>query len=71
MVWQTLTGRKRVVALTPVLAEELEAFGIADAEESGGLLKGLGAEAGDFQEFVAGFEGAVLVAEFHDALGNR
>jgi predicted AAA+ superfamily ATPase len=28
----TLTGRKRVVALTPVLAEELEAFGIADAE---------------------------------------
>ena len=28
----TLTGRKRVVALTPVLAEELEAFGIADME---------------------------------------
>lgn len=28
----TLTGRKRVVALTPVLAEEMEAFGIADME---------------------------------------
>ena len=26
----TLTGRKRVVGLTPVLAEELEAFGVAD-----------------------------------------
>jgi hypothetical protein len=28
----TLTGRKRVVALTPVLAEEMEAFGITDME---------------------------------------
>ena len=41
---------------------------VADAEESGGLLKGLGTEAGDFQKFVAGFEGAVLVAKFDDAL---
>jgi hypothetical protein len=34
----TLTGRKRVVALTPVLPEELEAFGIADIEAR--LLRG-------------------------------
>jgi predicted AAA+ superfamily ATPase len=34
----TLTGRKRVVQLTPVLHEELEAFGIADTEAR--LLRG-------------------------------
>jgi uncharacterized protein len=46
----TLTGRKRVVPLTPVLHEELEAFGIRDLKERlhrGGLPPALLSESHD------------------------
>jgi uncharacterized protein len=52
----TLTGRKRVVALTPVLAEELEAFGLADREARllrGGLPPALLRKGGPDWEFYA------------------
>jgi hypothetical protein len=39
-----------------------EVVAVADTEEAGGLLEGLGANAGDFVELGAGAEAAVLVA---------
>ena len=43
---------------------------ILDAQEARGLLEGLGAEAADLQELLTAFEGAVLEAVGHDALGQ-
>ena len=43
---------------------------VADAQEAGGLLEGLGAEAGHLLERGAVGEGAVLVAVRHDLLGQ-
>ncbi len=41
---------------------------VHDAQESGGLFEGLGAEAGDLEQRLAVFEDAVLVAVFNDVL---
>ena len=43
---------------------------IADAEEAGGLLERLGAEAGDGHELDAALEAAVFIAELDDLLGD-
>ena len=43
---------------------------VVDAQEAGGLLEGLGAEAGDFAQFGAGAEGAVGNAMGHDVGGQ-
>ncbi len=44
--------------------------GVLDAEEAGGLLESLGAEAGDFEQLGAGGEGALLVAARDDGGGG-